>query len=123
MRDECGGVIRITYGLFKHGKILAIAIFVPAPPVDGMLCLNSAYAVDEFCRSRGLGSEIVWKALDELASGFRSAGVPGLYVEALVSPSNEPSRRLASKLYGGSAKSCTDEVSGLPALHYLLKLY
>ncbi|MBN8791024.1 MAG: GNAT family N-acetyltransferase [Stenotrophomonas nitritireducens] len=121
--DHPNGVPRFTYALVREQSVVAVAVFVPTDPIDGTTCFNSGYAVDQRHRSKGLGKEITQKAFDELTEGFRRAGFPGLYVEAIVSTSNEHSQRLANRLFSDSPTACTDEESGQPALQYVRRLF
>lgn len=121
--DHPNGKTRFTYALVKDQRVVAVAIFVLGDPLNGSPCFNTGYAVDEAYRSRGYGKEVVRKALDELINGFRRAKVPHLYVEAIVSTSNEHSKKLASALFTDSPTEGTDAVSGQPALQYVRQLF
>jgi Acetyltransferase (GNAT) family len=121
--DNAQGSTRFTYALVKSGRVVAIAIFVPADPIEGNPCFNTGYAVDQASRSRGYGGEVTQKAFDELFNGFRRAGIPHLYAEAIVSTENEHSNKLASKLFSANPDACTDGVSGQPAFHYVRQLF
>ena len=121
--DHPNGTLRFTYALVREDRVVAVAVFVPADPINAIPCFNSGYAVDESHRSQGLGKEITEKAFDELVNGFRRAGFPGLFVEAIVSTSNEHSKRLATALFSENPTTCTDGVSGQPALQYVRRLF
>lgn len=121
--DYPNGTTRFTYALIKDERAIAVAIFVPSDPMNGSPCFNAGYAVDESHRSQGRGKEVMQKAFDELKNGFERAGVPHLYVEAIVSTSNAASKRLASSLFSDSPNECVDGVSGQPALHYVRQLF
>ena len=121
--DQPGGTTRFTYALVKNQRVIAVAIFVPADPMGGFPCFNAGYAVDELHRSSGYGKEVTQKAFDELTNGFKRAGIPHLYVEAIVSTSNEHSKMLANLLFSNSPKECIDGESGQPALQYAKQLY
>lgn len=121
--DHPSGTPRFTYALVKGKRVIAVAIFVPADPMDGYPCFNTGYAVDESHRSNGYGKDVTQKAFVELANGFRRAGIPHVYVEAIVSTSNEHSKRLASTLFSDNPSECRDGVSGQPALQYVRQLY
>ena len=121
--DHPYNTTRFTYGLIRDDRVVAVAMFVPADPMKGYTCFNTGYAVDEASRSRGFGKEVVQKAFDELSNGFQRAGVPHLYVEAIVSISNEHSKKLASSLFSTNPDACTDKVSGQSALQYVKRLF
>jgi hypothetical protein len=121
--DSPSGIHRFTYALVKGSRVVAVAIFAQADPIEGHLCFNTGYAVDQASRSRGYGGEITQKAFDELTNGFRRAGIPHLYVEAIVSTENEHSNKLASKLFSANPKACTDSVSGQLAYQYIRQLF
>jgi hypothetical protein len=123
LSDRPNGETRLTYALIKNRKVVAIATFIPADPIDGDLCFNTGYAVDFSERSKGYGKEVTQKAFDELINGFKRARIPHLYVEALVSTQNEHSNKLAYRLFSASPNPCIDEVSGQPAFHYVRQLF
>lgn len=121
--DQPQGTPRFTYALTENGQAVAVALFVLADPIDGAPCFNIGYSVDDRLRARGLGKLVVQKAFVELTNGFKRANVPHLYVEAIVSPDNEPSKKLAYALIAPNAKECTDGESGLPALQFVKQLF
>lgn len=123
LHDRPNGEARLTYALIKNRKVVATATFIPADPIDGHHCFNTGYAVDFSDRSKGYGKEVTQKAFDELINGFKRAGIPHLYVEALVSTQNEHSNKLACRLFSASPSACPDEVSGQPAFHYVRQLF
>jgi GNAT superfamily N-acetyltransferase len=118
-----GKTPRFTYALSKNQRVIAVAIFALVEPIDGFPCFNAGYAVDKSYRSQGYGKEVVRKAFDELTKGFKRANIPHLYVEAIISISNEHSKSLANTLFSGSPTECTDELSGEPALQYIRQLF
>lgn len=121
--DNPNGETRLTYALVKKSRIVALAMFIPTDPMNGSLCLNAAYAVDETNRSQGFGKEVTQKAFDELTNGFQRAGRTHLYVEAIVGTSNEHSQKLANSIFSSTPTPCTDSVSGQSALQYVRKLF
>ena len=123
LHDQPNGEVRLTYALAKNNEVVASATFIPADPMDGYPCFNAGYAVDAAKRSKGYGKEVVRKAFDEMTKGFKRAGIPRLYVEAIVSIENEHSKMLASRLFSAKPDAITDCVSGLPALHYVRQLF
>lgn len=114
---------RFTYALAEKNAVTALANFILADPINGFPCFNMGYAVDPKYRSKGLGKEVVQKAFDELANGFKRNGVPHLYVEAIISTSNDHSNKLASKVISNNPTSCIDSESGEPALQYVKQLF
>ena len=121
--DHPRGVPRFTYALTLQGQVIAAAIFVQADPIDGSPCFNAGYAVDLAHRSKGYGKAITQKAFAELTNGFKRTKMPHLYVEAIVSTSNEHSKKLAYDLFSNKPTPCTDGESGQPALQYLKQLF
>ena len=113
------GELRITYATMSDGIAQAIAQFVPADPVEGVPCFSLGYAVLEADRGRGLATKTVANAISELRLGLRRRGMKQFYVEAIVSPSNAPSNRIAARLLSSSPVSVIDAPSGEPALQYL----
>ncbi len=121
--DHPNSVPRFTYALVEKNKVVALAIFVLVDPIEGSPCFNAGYAVEPAFRSQGYGTTVVQKAFDELTNGFKRAKMPHLYVEAIVSTSNEPSKRLARNLFSSAPEECTDGASGQPALQYVRQLF
>lgn len=121
--DRANGTPRFTYALTENGRAVAVAIFVVTDPINGTPCFNAGYAVEPTFRSKGHGQLVVQKAFDELTNGFKRAKVPHLYVEAIVSISNEPSKKLAQRLFSTKPAECTDVESGQPALQYVRQLF
>jgi hypothetical protein len=121
--DQPTGGSRFTYALTLQGKVIAAAIFAQADPINGSPCLNAGYAVDLAYRSKGYGKAVTQKAFDELTNGFRRTKMVHLYVEAIVSTSNEHSRKLACNLFSDNPTPCTDGESGQPALQYVKQLF
>jgi hypothetical protein len=97
-------------------------MFVLVDPFDGSPCFQIGYAVPERYRGRGRAKDIVVAAIAELKRGLTGNAVPAFYIGAVVGTDNEPSMRVAAATISTSPVSITDHVSGLPALHYLLKI-
>jgi hypothetical protein len=58
-------------------------------------------------------------AILEMREGFGRAGHGGFWIEAVVGVDNPASQRVAAAVLTSSPEPITDDVSGLPALHYL----
>jgi hypothetical protein len=57
-----------------------------------------------------------------LKHGLSRNNVSSFYVEAIVSIDNEPSKQVAESTISATPVAVTDNVSGLPALHYVRKI-
>jgi hypothetical protein len=121
--DRPNGETRFTYALVKDRNVVALTTVIPADPMDGYPCFNAGYAVVPESRSKGYGKEVVRKAFDELTNGFKRAGIPHLYVEAIVSTENQHSNKLAKKMFSENPSACTDSVSGQSAFQYVKQLF
>lgn len=121
--DYPNGEMRMTYALIKNGEPIALLTLINAEPMKGFPCFNIGYAVDKAHRSIGHGKEILRKAFDELTNGFKRAGFPHLYLEAIVSTENTHSNKLANSMLDNNPMSCTDSVSGQPAFQYVRQLF
>jgi hypothetical protein len=113
------GELRLTYVAMSNGRAEAIAQFVEADPVNRVPCFSLGYAVQERLRGQGLAGRTVANALVELENGLRRSPLKKYYVEAIVSPSNIPSNRIAARLISDKPVSITDAFSGDPALQYM----
>lgn len=111
------GEFRLTYALIRDSRVVAIAIFASAPPLEGLNCFAVGYAVDETERGKGFGKEVLNKALDELRRGM-GPHMGRFYVEAVVGSSNPASQRVAANVLSSSPVPGTDGVSGQPCLAY-----
>jgi hypothetical protein len=120
--DRPNGEIRLTYVRLNHGKVTALATFVSGDPMDGLPCFNVGYAVPEKYRRRGRAKDIVNAAINEMKHGFSRTRAASFYVEAIVGVDNIASQHVASVTISTDPIPVTDEVSGLPALHYVRKI-
>jgi hypothetical protein len=111
--------LRLTYARVVAGIVQSIALFVSAEPVGRIPCMALGCAVIESMRGRGLGTETVVKAMDELWNGLKRKGVREFYVEGVVATSNVASNRLARRLLSDSPRTGIEAISGEPALIYL----
>jgi hypothetical protein len=67
---------------------------------------------------QGWGRKVAISAIDDFKQGMVRAGVTSFYLEAVVGIDNVASQRIAACGISPSPKDITDNVSGLPALHY-----
>ena len=111
---------RITYVNERDGKVLAIAVFGNAEPLDGLPCFQLGYAVAEFMRQQGLATDIVQKGLVEFKNGMKRKGFSNFYIEAIVGTSNVPSNKLARRLISDTPTEDADNVSGEPIMQYII---
>lgn len=122
-RDEPSpGTQRLTYVHLEGELVTALAMAVNVQPFQGRPCFMIGYAVPTQYRRQGRATAIVKSMLGELTAGFGRAGLLPIYVEAIVAETNIPSRRIAETLLSDSPNPITDELSGLPALQYILRL-
>lgn len=119
-RDSPAGAesMRFTYVRLEGKTVTALVMLVPVDPLDGLPCFQVGVAVPPKYRKRGLAQSTMLAAIAELHAGMSRNGVPAFYVEAVVGVDNEASKRVAEKVLSSTPKQITDEVSGLPALHY-----
>jgi hypothetical protein len=117
--DQPHGKGRFTYANIKGGKIVALSIFAQADPLKGKPCFNVGYAVLSEMRQQGLGTDILMKGIEELSNGFKKHGAAEFYIEAVISVSNTPSNKIATKVISNSPTHCMDSHSGEPALQYV----
>jgi len=120
--DQPNGTPRFTYAHIVGNKVQAIALFAMTEPVDGVQCFQIGYAVAESMRGQGLGGRVLQQAIDELTHGLSRTPMKEFYLEAVVSPANLPSNKIAKRLIVDSAKECTDCFSNEPALQYLRRV-
>ena len=116
------GVVRFTYVRLDHQMVKALVNIVRTDPLDGLPCFQIGVAVPVVFRSKGYAKSIVSAAIAELQHGLLRNGISTFYVEAVVSVDNEPSKRVAEAVICPNPMSITDEVSGLPAHHYVRKM-
>lgn len=110
---------RITYALIDGDNVVkALVLFARIKPVDGSLCFAIGYAVAKPFRHQGLAHQIVEKALAELSSYFKGQ-VPRIYIDAVVGVENDASQKVAGRFINDAPELITDQISGLPALHYM----
>jgi RimJ/RimL family protein N-acetyltransferase len=114
---------RFTYVRIDGGTVTALVMFAFVGQIEGEPLFQIGYAVPERYRGQGRAKEIVVAAIAELKNGFRHNGVHGAFcIEAVVGIDNESSMRVAAATISSSPVQITDNMSGLPALHYVLKI-
>jgi hypothetical protein len=114
------GVRRLTYvRLDQQSVVTALAMIVGTESMHGLPCFQVGVAVPEAFRGKGHAKSVVAAALAELRHGLSRNKISSFYVEAIVSIDNEPSKRVAEATISATTVAVTDEVSGLPALHYV----
>jgi hypothetical protein len=117
------GVPRLAYvRLEGHAVVTAFVNLVQVEPIDGIPCFALGYAVPEAYRGQGRAKETVAAAIAEMRHGFGRAGIPSLYVEAVVGADNHASQHVAAAALKSAPEEVTDSVSGQPALRYLVDM-
>lgn len=120
--DHPNGEPRFTYATLDGETVTAIAMFVMGGPIDGLPCFQMGYAVPPAYRNQGRAKRLVEKAIAEMKNGFSRANIRQFHVEAVVGTDNEASQHVAAATISASPTLITDDISGLPALHYVLKV-
>ncbi len=117
------GGTRFAYAQMSGRIVLAFANFVTAGFEQGLPVFQIGVAVPESERGKGRAKHIVSAGIAELKHGLNRAH-PGatFYVEAVVGLDNVPSQHVAAAVISDNPKPITDNVSGLPALHYIRKV-
>lgn len=116
------GVARITYVRLDRQTVKAFASIVATEPMEGLPCFQVGVAVPVPYRGKGYAKSIVAAAIAELKNGLSRSRIPAFYVESVVGTDNEPSMRVSAATISPSPTAITDNVSGLPALHYIRKI-
>ncbi len=108
---------RITYALTEDKKVKATVIFAPNGFFEGKPCFQVGYAVDTAFRQQGIAKQTLRMAIEELTHGFRKS-IPSFFIEAVVSPSNLASLRIAENIVGGTRDEIVDRLSGEKAIRF-----
>jgi len=119
LEDKAEGKYRLTYAKISQGEAQAIVMFVPVEPINGKACFNVGYAVDPQHRNQGAGASILQESIEEMRTGLGRHGVGSYYLEAVVSPTNVASIKIAEKHLSAAPEKIIDQVSGENALQYL----
>lgn len=120
--DHPHGQPRFTYVRLERQTVTALVILVISDPIDSVPCFQIGYAVPESYRSQGRAKNAVDAAIVELKHGLSRNKISTFYVEAIVGTNNEVSKHVAAATISNSPVEVTDQVSGLPALHYVRKI-
>jgi len=115
--DDAEGEKRLTYALMQDGEVLGIAIYVMNGYEYEKPCFQVGYAVFDKFRNQGVAKELLKMSLDELSSEFKDI-FPSFHIEAVVSPSNVASKKVAEAIIGGTPDEITDKHSGENAHRY-----
>jgi GNAT superfamily N-acetyltransferase len=95
---------------------------VKAEPIEGVLCVSIGFAVAESHRRQGLATRIIPHALEAFRVGLTRSGMTGLYIEAIVSTSNDASNKLARRFISKTFCPGVDSISGEPVFQYVALL-
>jgi hypothetical protein len=115
-------VSRITYVRFDGRTVTAFVNVISVGRMDGLPCFQLGVAVPVQYRNKGYAKSILASAIAELKNGLSRNKIPSFYVEGIVGVDNEPSKRASAATISSSPTAIIDEVSGLPALHYVRKI-
>jgi hypothetical protein len=116
------GVSRITYVRVDGRMVKSFVNATPNGLVDGLPCFQLGVAVPVQYRNKGYAKSTLLAAIAELKNGLSRNKIPSFYVEGVVGIDNEPSKRASAATISPSPAAITDNVSGLPALHYIRKI-
>jgi hypothetical protein len=120
--DRPNGQPRFTYVRLQRQTVTAMVNFAVSDPIEGVPCLQIGVAVPEAYRSQGRAKSAVGAGIIELQHGLARNKVSTFYVEAVVGIDNEASKHVAAATISKAPIEVTDQVSGLPALHYVRKI-
>jgi hypothetical protein len=117
------GAVRFSYARMSGASVVAFANFVSARHIGRVPVFQVGVAVPEAERGRGRAKHIMGAGIAELKHGLTRAHPEAeFFVEAVVGLDNLPSQHVAAAVLSTNPKSITDNVSGLPALHYMRKV-
>lgn len=111
---------RITYALTEGKTVKATVVFAPNGFFEGRPCFQVGYAVNNDFRQKGIAKEVLRMSIEELTHGF-SRSIPSFFIEAVVSPSNLASLRIAENVIGGTRDEIVDRLSGEKAIRFTTK--
>lgn len=122
-KDTAMGSQRFTYARVENAKtVTAFVMLAWVEPIVGVPCFAIGYAVPEKYRKQGRAKDAVEAVLAEMKHGLSRTPITTYYVEAIIDQTNEGSKRIAEQLISDKPETITDEISGLPAFRYLLKV-
>jgi hypothetical protein len=116
------GVSRIAYVRLDGRTVKAFVNVIGVEPIDGLPCFQLGVAVPVQYRNKGYAKSILASAIAELEHGLSRNRISSFYVEGVVGVDNEPSKRASAATISSSPTAIIDNVSGLPALHYVRKI-
>lgn len=87
-------------------------------PINGVVCYNVGYAVNEGHRGRGLAVEAVNIGIANLKNELSRTGLKIFYLEAVIDLMNIHSVRVAEKLFASSGVAMNERDTGTPALYF-----
>lgn len=120
--DRPGGRARFCYMRFQDSTITALSMFAAVQPLEGLPCFQMGIAVPLSFRRQGLGFSTVKASIIELKAGLARVPIHEFFIEAVVSVTNEPSKRIAASALAVEPKQIIDEFSGEPALLYVARI-
>ena len=112
LRDEPNQKPRFTYLSIEKSTIRSIAMFVLVEPYQGLPCFQIGYAVAESYRNKGLATQTVKAAINELVHGLSINRLSPVYLEAVVEADNTASQRVAEKTLTRDFVEIVDSFSG-----------
>lgn len=116
--DEPNGGRRFSFAKIINREAQSLAIFGLENPLNGLICYNVGYAVNERHRGHGLALEAVNFGLERLKTTLKSEGVSQFYLEAIIDKNNLHSINITNKLFLSPGVPTIDGESGTPSLHF-----
>jgi hypothetical protein len=120
--DEPNGLQRFNYMRVQDRTLTALVMFAHSRMEERHPVFNIGYAVPESHRGRGIAKSALVAGLAELSAGLASAGIPLIYLEAVIDINHVISQSVARSIFVAPPLEIMDSFSGLPALHYLERL-
>lgn len=117
--DAPNGRPRFNYVRLENGVATALAMFATMQPYDGAPCFQTGYAVASAYRGQGRAEALLKDAIAEMRTGLARANITRFFIEAVVGKDNLASQRIAERVLSSSPRAIVDQVSQLPALHFL----